>query len=60
VAEQLLQLGVRPVKIACRSATTARSLAPLAEPLGMRIKLSPKLPAIDAALEFFMQRMSPF
>src|SRR5262245_62170393 len=56
VAEHLLQLGARPLKIAVRTETTARSLAPLAEELGIRIKLSPKLPALDEAMEF-MGRM---
>jgi hypothetical protein len=60
VAGHLLQLGLRPMRIAVRTATTAQSLAPLAEELGIRIKPSPKLPAIDAALEFFMQRMAPY
>lgn len=56
VAGHLLQLGVKPLKIAVRTETTARSLAPLAEELGIRIKLSPRLPALDEALEF-MGRM---
>jgi hypothetical protein len=56
VAEYLLQVGVRPLKIAVRTETTARSLAPLAEELGIRIKLSPRLPALDEAIEF-MGRM---
>jgi uncharacterized protein DUF6930 len=56
VAEYLLQVGVRPLKIAVRTETTARSLAPLAEELGIRIKLSPRLPALDKAMEF-MGRM---
>ena len=56
VAEYLLQLGVKPLKIAVRTETTARSLAPLAEGLGIRIKLSPRLPALDEAIEF-MGRM---
>jgi len=60
VAEHLLRLGVKPVKIAVRSVTTAQLLAPLAEQLGIRIKLSPRLPALDAALKFVMDRMSPF
>jgi hypothetical protein len=60
VAGHLLRLGVRPMKIAVRSATTAQSLAPLAEPLGIRIKQSPKLPALDAALRFFLDRVSQF
>jgi hypothetical protein len=60
VAEHLLRLGVKPVKIAVRTVTTARLLAPLAEQLGILIKLSPRLPALDAALKFFMERMSPF
>ena len=41
VAEYLLQLGVKPLIIAVRAETTARSLAPLADELGIRIKLSP-------------------
>jgi uncharacterized protein DUF6930 len=56
VAEYLLQLGVRPLKIAVRTETTARSLAPLADEVGIRIKLSPRLPALDSAMEF-MGRM---
>ncbi|HEV2663276.1 MAG TPA: hypothetical protein VG324_00075 [Blastocatellia bacterium] len=56
VAEHLMQLGARPLKIAVRTETTARSLAPLAEELGIRIKLSPSLPALDEAMEF-MGRM---
>lgn len=60
VAGHLLRLGIRPVRIAVRTPTTAQSLAPLAEELGIQIKLSPKLPALDAALEFFMERMAPY
>jgi Domain of unknown function (DUF6930) len=56
VAEHLLRLGVRPLRVAVRTETTARSLAPLADELGIRIKLSPKLPALDEAMEF-MGRM---
>jgi Domain of unknown function (DUF6930) len=56
VAEHLLQLGARPLKIAVRTETTARSLTPLAEEIGIRIKLSPRLPALDEAMEF-MGRM---
>jgi hypothetical protein len=56
VAEHLLQLGVKPLKITVRTETTARSLAPLAEELGIRIKMSPRLPALDEAMEF-MGRM---
>jgi len=56
VAEHLLQLGVKPLKIAVRTETTARSLAPLTDELGIRIKLSPNLPALDSAMEF-MGRM---
>jgi uncharacterized protein DUF6930 len=56
VAEHLLRLGVKPLKIAVRTETTARSLAPLADELGIRIKLSPRLPALDEAMEF-MGRM---
>jgi uncharacterized protein DUF6930 len=56
VAEHLLQLGARPLRVAVRTETTARLLAPLAEELGIRIKLSPKLPALDEAMEF-MGRM---
>jgi hypothetical protein len=56
VAEHLLRLGVKPLKIAVRTETTARSLAPLAEELGIRIKLSPRLPALDEAMGF-MGRM---
>src|SRR5215510_6601140 len=52
VAEYLLQVGVRPLQIAVRTETTARSLAPLAEELGIRIKISPRLPALDSAMEF--------
>ncbi|MGH9768050.1 MAG: DUF7309 domain-containing protein [Blastocatellia bacterium] len=59
VADHLLQLGVRPETIAVRTETTARLLAPLAAELGIRIKQSPQLPALDAALQF-MERMSPF
>jgi hypothetical protein len=59
VAEQLLRLGVKPLKIVVRTETTAKSLAPLAEELGIRIKQSPMLPALDAALNFFMERMAP-
>lgn len=60
VAGHLLQLGVRPVRIAVRTATTAQSLAPLAEELGIRIKPSTRLPALDAALKFFLERMAPY
>jgi hypothetical protein len=56
VAEHLLQLGARPLRVVVRTETTARSLAPLAEKLGIRIKLSPRLPALDEAMEF-MGRM---
>ena len=56
VAEHLLRLGVKPLRIAVRTETTARSLAPLADELGIRIKLSPALPALDEAMEF-MGRM---
>jgi len=56
VAEHLLQLGARPLRVAVRTERTARSLAPLAEELGIRIKLSPNLPALDEAMEF-MGRM---
>ena len=56
VAEHLLRLGVRPLRVAVRTGTTARSLAPLADELGIRIKLSPTLPALDEAMEF-MGRM---
>src|SRR4030095_9357302 len=56
VAEHLLRLGVRPLRVAVRTGTTARALAPLADELGIRIKLSPTLPALDEAMEF-MGRM---
>jgi uncharacterized protein DUF6930 len=56
VAEYLQQLGVKPMIIAVRTETTARSLAPLANELGIRIKLSPNLPALDSAMEY-MGRM---
>jgi len=56
VAECLLNLGVKPLKIAVRTERTAQSLAPLAEELGIRIKLSPKLPALDEVMGF-MGRM---
>ena len=56
VAEHLLRLGVRPLRVAVRTETTARSLAPLADELGIRIKLSSMLPALDEAMEF-MGRM---
>jgi len=56
LAEHLLRLGVRPLRVAVRTETTARSLAPLADELGIRIKLSPTLPALDEAMEF-MGRM---
>lgn len=59
VADHLLRLGLKPVRITVRTITTAQSLAPLAEELGIRIKTSPRLPALDAALNFFMERMSP-
>jgi len=52
VAEYLLKLGVKPLKIAVRTERTAQLLAPLAEELGIRIKLSPRLPALDEAMEF--------
>ena len=51
VAEYLLKLGVKPLKIAVRTERTAQSLAPLAEELGIRIKVSPRLPALDSAME---------
>jgi hypothetical protein len=60
VVEQLLRIGVKPLKIVIRKETTAKSLAPLAEELGIQIKLSPKLPAIDAALNFFTEQMTPY
>ena len=60
VAGHLLRLGVKPVKLVVRTLTTARSLAPLAAALEIRIKLSPELPGIDAALKFFLSRMPPF
>src|SRR5262245_33185773 len=56
VAQYLLKLGVKPLKIAVRTERTAQSLAPLAEELGIRIKLSPKLPALDEVMGF-MGRM---
>jgi hypothetical protein len=56
VAEYLLRLGVKPLKIAVRTERTAQSLAPLAEELGIRIKTSPRLPALDEAMGF-MGRM---
>jgi hypothetical protein len=56
VAEHLLQFGARPLKIAVGTETTARSLAQLASELGVRIKLSPNLPALDSAMEY-MGRM---
>src|SRR5215510_6592717 len=56
VAEHLLRLGVRPLRVTVRTETIARSLAPLADELGIRIKLSPMLPALDEAMEF-MGRM---
>jgi len=56
VAEHLLRLGVRPLRVTVRTETIARSLAPLADELGIRIKLSPTLPALDEAMEF-MGRM---
>jgi hypothetical protein len=56
VAEYLLKLGVKPLKIAVRTERTAQALAPLAEELGIRIKMSPKLPGLDSAMEF-MGRM---
>jgi hypothetical protein len=56
VAEHLLQFGARPLRVAVGTETTARSLAPLANELGIRIKLSPKLPALDKAMGF-MGRM---
>jgi glutamyl-tRNA reductase len=52
VAEYLLKHGVKPLKIAVRTERTAQSLAPLAEELGIRIKMSPRLPALDSAMEF--------
>src|SRR5262249_47799303 len=52
VAEHLLRLGVRPLRVTVRTETNARSLAPLADELGIRIKLSPRLPALDEAMEF--------
>src|SRR5215510_1456549 len=53
VAEFLLKLGVKPLKIAVRTERTAQSLAPLADELGIRIKVSPRLPALDSAMELF-------
>jgi hypothetical protein len=52
VAEYLLKLGVKPLKIAVRTERTAQLLAPLAEELGIRIKMSPRLPGLDSAMEF--------
>jgi hypothetical protein len=60
VAGHLLRLGVKPLRIAVRTVTTAQSLAHLADELGIRIKPSPKLPAIESALQFFMERMAPY
>jgi hypothetical protein len=56
VAEHLLQFGARPLRVAVGTETTARSLASLADELGIRIKLSPNLPALESAMEF-MGRM---
>jgi hypothetical protein len=55
VAEHLLQFGARPLRVAVGTETTARSLTPLAIELGIRIKLSPKLPALDKAMRLMGQ-----
>jgi hypothetical protein len=55
VAQHLLQFGARPLRVAVGTETTARSLTPLAIELGIRIKLSPKLPALDKAMRFMGQ-----
>jgi hypothetical protein len=59
LAETLSQLGAVPRLIAVRAEMTASLLAPLAAELGIQIKQSSKLPALDEALSFMM-RMSPF
>ena len=59
LAEAMSQLSAIPRVVVVRAETTASLLAPLAAELGIQIKLSPKLPSLDAALKF-MERMSPF
>ncbi len=60
VARHLLRLGFRPMRISVRTETMAKSLTPLAEEIGVRIDISPRLPALDEALKFFMERMASF
>jgi hypothetical protein len=59
LASAMSQMGVIPQVISVRTETIAQLLAPLAEELGIQIKLSPRMPALDAALGF-LERMSPF
>ncbi|MGE0130370.1 MAG: hypothetical protein AB7U82_20025 [Blastocatellales bacterium] len=59
LAETLSQLGAAPRLITVRTAMTASLLAPLAAELGIQLKQSPELPALDEALNFMM-RMNPF
>jgi hypothetical protein len=59
LAEIMSQYGAVPRSITVRTETTAKLLAPLAAELGIQIKQSPELPALDEALNFMM-RMGPF
>lgn len=59
LAGTLSQLGAAPRLITVRTEMTAALLAPLAAELGIQVKRSSKLPALDEALNF-MRRMNPF
>jgi len=59
LAKTLSQLGAVPRLITVRAETTASLLTPLAAELGIQIKQSSELPALDEALNFMMQ-MTPF
>ncbi len=59
LAQTLSQLGALPSLITVRTEVTAALLAPLAAELGIQIKQSRELPALDEALNFMM-RMNPF
>ncbi len=59
LAGVLSQLSAVPHTVVVRTETTASLLAPLAAELGIQIKRSPKLPSLDAAMNF-MKSMSAF
>jgi hypothetical protein len=56
-ARHLLGLGVIPEIFAVRSEMTADLLEPLAREMNIRLKISPRMPAIDSALDFMMQML---